>query len=72
MINLEEMSAKELTNLKVNIEMEISKRKKLEYDELLKKFSDVLYDLYDKFPNESCFTDGATWEDLYENNDWDF
>lgn len=73
MINLEEMSAKELTNLKINIEMEINKRQKLEYNEALKNFYDAFYELYSKFPNMLCFTDeNTTWEELYEDNCWDF
>ena len=73
MINLEEMSAKELTNLKVNIEMEISKRQELEYNKALKNFSDALYELYSKFPNKECFTDDCeTWEELYEDHSWNF
>ena len=73
MINLEEMSATELTNLKVNIEFEIHRRQKLEYDELLKKFSDALYELYSKFPNQECFVDDCeTWEELYEDHSWNF
>lgn len=71
MINLEEMSAKELTNLKVNIDNEIEKRKRLNYDKLLEKFSNVLYELYENFPNEYCL-DGETWEELVENHNWEF
>ena len=50
MLNLEEMSAKELTNLKVNIDMEINKRKRLEYDKLLENFANALDELASKCP----------------------
>jgi hypothetical protein len=72
MIDFEKMDTKELKVLKVSIDKELEKRKRLEYDKLLEKFTDVLYELYDKFPNESCFTDGETWEDLYQDNNWNF
>ena len=73
MLNLEEMSAKELTNLKVNIDMEINKRKRLEYDKLLENFANALDELASKFPYEYCFADeSAVWEDLRENYDWNF
>ena len=73
MINLEEMSATELTNLKINIEMEINRRQKLEYDKAVKKFADALYELCDKFPFSYCIEDeGETWQDLHDNHNWDF
>ena len=73
MTNLEEMSAKELKSLKTNIDKELEKRKRLEYDKALKKFFDALDELYSNFPYEYCFTDNSeTWEDLRENYSWNF
>lgn len=71
MINLEEMTAKELINLKVNVDNEIKRRTTLKYDELLEKFSNALYELYDNFPNEYCL-DGETWKELVESHNWEF
>ena len=70
--NFEKMDTKALKVLKVNIDRELEKRKRLEYDKLLAKFADILGELYDKFPNEYCFSDGETWEGLYEDNNWNF
>ena len=73
MKNLEEMSAKELKSLKTDIDIELKRRERLEYDKALKKFFDALEELYSNFPFESCFTDDSTtWEDLRENYDWNF
>ena len=73
MKNLEEMSAKELKSLKTDIDKELERRERLEYDKALKKFFDALEELYSNFPFESCFTDDSTtWEDLRENYDWNF
>ena len=73
MKNLEEMNIKELKSLKIDIDKELDRRKRLEYDKALKKFFDALDELYSNFPYESCFVDGSTtWEDLRENYDWDF
>ena len=72
MPDLEKMDAKQLKILKANIDKELEKRKRLEYDKALKNFVDALYELYEKFPNEYCCTDGETWEELYENNSWNF
>lgn len=73
MNDLEKMSAKDLRDLKANIDKELEKRKRLEYDKALKDFVDALYELYSNFPNEYCFTDsGETWEEMYEDNNWNF
>ena len=72
MNDLEKMSAKELVDLKANIDKELVKRKRVEYDKALKDFADALYELYDKFPYEYCHTDGETWEELYEGHNWNF
>lgn len=73
MINLEEMSATELTNLKIDIEMEINRRQKLEYDKAVKKFADALNELCDNFHFSYCIEDeGVTWQDLLDNHNWDF
>ena len=73
MENLEKMSAKELRSLKTNIDKELEKRERLEYEKLLENFANAFYELYSKFPGKYCFTDEAqTWEDLYEDNSWNF
>jgi hypothetical protein len=73
MNDLEKMSAKELKSLKTNIDKELERRKRLDYDKLLKNFADALYELYEKFPYEYCFADESVdWEDLRENYDWNF
>lgn len=73
MKNLEEMSAKELRSLKTDINKELERRERLEYDKALKKFFDALEELYSNFPFEYCFADGSTtWEELRENYDWNF
>ena len=73
MKNLEEMSAKELKSLKTDIDKELEKRERLEYDKALEKFFDALDELYSNFPYKYCFTDSAeTWEDLRENYNWNF
>lgn len=70
---VEAMTIDELRDLKANLDKEIEKQKRLEYDKLLKKFRDAFYELYSDYPNEYCFTDGSeTWEELYENNNWNF
>ena len=50
MKNLEEMSAKELKSLKTDIDKELEKRERLEYDKALEKFFDALDELYSNFP----------------------
>ncbi len=73
MIDFEKMSTEELTNLKVDIDKEIAKRKRLKYDKLLEKFADALDELYSNFPYEYCFADeSVTWEGLREDYDWNF
>ena len=73
MNDLEKMSAKDLINLKTNINKELEKRERLEYDKLLENFCNAFYELYSKFPNKNCFTDeGTTWEELYEDRNWNF
>ncbi len=72
MNDLEKMSAKELVDLKANIDKELVKRKRAEYDKLLNNFVSVLDELYENFPCEYCFTDGVTWEDLHDRYDWNF
>lgn len=73
MNNLENMSVKELKSLKTDIDKELERRERLEYDKALKKFFDALEELYSNFPNEYCFADeSVTWEDLRENYDWNF
>lgn len=73
MKNLEEMNIKELKNLKADINKELERRERLEYDKALKKFFDALDELYSNFPYEYCFVDeSTTWEDLRENYDWNF
>lgn len=73
MDNLKNMSAKELRNLKTDIDKELERRERLEYDKALKDFADAFYELYSSYPDKCCFTDwGTTWEDLYENNNWNF
>lgn len=73
MTNLERMNVDELRSLRINIDKELEKRKRVEYDKALKKFFDALEELYSNFPFERCFTDDSTtWEDLRENYDWNF
>ena len=73
MNDLEKMSAKELNDLKANIDKELVRRKRTEYDKLLKNFADALDELYNKFPYEYCFVDESVdWEDLRERYDWVF
>lgn len=72
MIDFEKMSINELETLKTDINKELEKRERQEYDKLLENFANAFYELYSKFPRAYCFTDGETWEDLYENNDWNF
>lgn len=73
MKNLEEMNVDELKSLRVNIDKELDRRKRLEYDKLLKIFVNALSELSYNFPYEHCFTDDSTtWEDLRENYDWNF
>ena len=73
MTDFEKMSSKELISLKTDIDIELKRRERLEYDKALKKFFDALEELYSNFPFESCFTDDSTtWEDLRENYDWNF
>lgn len=74
MKNVEEMSTKELKNLKTDIDKELDRRKRLDYDKALAKFFGALDELSSNFPYEYCFADGSTttWEDLHENYDWNF
>lgn len=73
MIDFTKMSANDLVNLKANINEELARRERVEYDKALKKFSDALYELCSKFPNKECFTDDCeTWEELYEDHSWNF
>ena len=73
MASLEGMSVDELRSLRIKIDKELEKRKRVEYDKALKKFFDALEELYSNFPNGNCFTDDSTtWEDLRENYDWNF
>lgn len=70
---VEAMNMDELRALKADVDKEIERRKRLEYAKSLKKFLDAFYELYSDYPNECCFTDSSeTWEDLYENNNWNF
>ena len=73
MTDFEKMSVNELETLKANVDKELAKRKRLEYDKLLEKFADALYELSSKFPNAYCFTDEAeSWAELHENYSWNF
>ena len=72
MTDFEKMTLKELISLKTDINKELEKREKQEYDKALRKFTDAFYELYVNFPHRYCFTNGETWKDLYENNDWNF
>lgn len=72
MTDFEKMTAKELISLKTDINKELEKYERQEYDKLLENFANAFYELYSKFPNKYCFTDGETWEELYENNNWNF
>lgn len=73
MKNVEEMSTKELTKLKIDIDDELDRRKKLDYNKALAKFFGALDELYSNFPYEYCFVDeSTTWEELRENYDWNF
>jgi hypothetical protein len=71
--HVEAMNMDELRALKTDLDKEIERRERLEYDKALKKFFDALEELYSNFPNEYCFADSSvTWEELRENYDWNF
>ena len=73
MTDFEKMSVSELETLKANVDKEITKRKRQEYEKLLENFANAFYELYSKFPHTYCFTDEAeTWAELYENYSWNF
>ncbi len=73
MNDLEKMSVNELVTLKANLDKELEKRHRQAYDKLLRNFADALYELSANFPCENCFVDGSeTWDELYENHDWNF
>lgn len=73
MNDFEKMSAKELNDLKADIDKELIKRKRKDYDKLLKNFINALDELASKFPNEVCLVDdNDTWYELYHDFDWSF
>ena len=72
-VNLKAMTMDELRALRNDIGAEIDKREREEYDKAVEDFRKALYKLYSEFPNESCMVDSyITWEDLYDNHEWNF
>lgn len=76
-VNLKAMTMDELRALRININDEIDKREREEYDKAVEDFRKALYKLYNEFGDECCIInhyqgDYKTWEDLYNDYDWNF
>lgn len=72
-LNLKSMRANELYNLREEITKELEKRENEEYMAYLEDFKNALYNLYSNYPDKTYLVDDyKTWEELYEDNNWNF
>ena len=74
-VNLKTMTVDELRALRNDISMEMERREREEYDKAVEDFRKALYKLYSEFGNECCIIgngDYTTWEDLFDNYEWNF